>query len=111
MVVGEVKVEEVTARAPIAARTTRSISRFRIMHTVASPSPPTRFSAGTRTSSNTSSAVGDARIPSLSFSRCPSEKPAIPFSTTKSEIARDAFTCGSVREVRGRCGRCAEVRR
>ena len=64
------------------------------MHVVASPSAPTKWAAGTTTSSKTSSAVGDARIPSLSFSRWPSEKPGIPFSTTKSETARDAFTSG-----------------
>ena len=76
---------------PIAASTTRSISRLRIMHAVASPSAPRGgWRRAGRTSSKTSSAVGDARIPSLSFSRWPSEKPGIPFSTTKSEIAATA---------------------
>jgi len=55
------------------------------MCSTASPSLPTRFSAGTRTSSNTSSAVADARMPHLSLMRWPSEKPSMPFSTSSSE--------------------------
>ena len=49
----------------IAASTTRSISRLRIMQMVAAPSAPTRLAAGTLTSSKTSSAVGEARMPHL----------------------------------------------
>mmetsp|Transcript_20195 Transcript_20195/g.41244 ORF Transcript_20195/g.41244 Transcript_20195/m.41244 type:complete len:225 (+) Transcript_20195:404-1078(+) len=78
----------------IAASTTRSISRLRIMQSVAPPSAPTKLAAGTSTSSRTSSAVGDARMPHLSLSRCPREKPGMPRSTTKRETASDGLTSG-----------------
>jgi hypothetical protein len=42
--------------------------------------PPSRLSIGTRTPSSTSSAVCDARIPSLS-AFLPIAKPGMPFST------------------------------
>ena len=45
-------------------------------------SPPSRFSAGTRHSSKTSSAVSLARRPIFSSMR-PTEKPGVPASTTK----------------------------
>ncbi len=48
-----------------------------------SPSRPSRFSAGTGTSSKTSSAVGEERMPALSLICWPREKPGVPFSTTK----------------------------
>ena len=46
------------------------------------PSSPMRCAAGTRHSSNTSSAVSEARMPSLS-SVLLTVKPGVPFSTTK----------------------------
>ncbi len=46
------------------------------------PSSPSRFSFGTRQFSNTSSMVGDERIP-IFFSFLPNENPGVPFSTMK----------------------------
>src|SRR5439155_1722555 len=51
------------------------------------PSSPRRFAAGTRQPSKTSSAVSDARIPSLS-SVLVTVNPGVPFSTTKAEMPR-----------------------
>ena len=51
------------------------------MCSVAQPSSPTRLAAGMGQSSKTSSAVGEARTPSLSRSFWPNEKPAMPRST------------------------------
>ena len=45
------------------------------MCSMPSPSSPSRFAAGTSQSSKTSSAVVEARMPSLSLSFWPSEKP------------------------------------
>ena len=58
------------------------------MWPTALPSCPTRCRAGTVQSSNSNSAVVDARIPSLSLIFWPSEKPGVPFSTTNSERPR-----------------------
>ena len=63
---------EAPDRSPDRARSRRRSSRS---------GPPSRFSIGTRTPSSTSSAVCDARIPSLS-SFLPIAKPGVPFSTT-----------------------------
>eukprot|EP00953_Heterococcus_sp_UTEX-ZZ885_P032238 16839-Heterococcus_DN1.PRE.3 len=75
----------------IAPRVTLSISKFRIMHSTAPCSVPTRFSAGTCTSSNTSSAVIEALIPHLSSTFCPSVKPGTPFSTMNMLTSRGSF--------------------
>ncbi len=78
-----------TQRMPIpsdmAARVTRSISRLRIMCMSESPSSPRRLRAGTRHSSNTSSAVVEARMPHLSRIFCPFSNPGAPFSTMNDE--------------------------
>ena len=50
------------------------------------PSSPRRLNSGTTTSSNTSSAVPEARIPNLCLICWPRENPGIPFSTMKEEI-------------------------
>jgi len=55
------------------------------------PSSPSRFAAGTRQSSNTSSAVSEARMPSLS-SVFETVKPGVPFSTMKAEMPRCRFS-------------------
>ena len=66
----------------IAARPSRSISRLRIMFVMPPPSLPTRFSAGMRQLSNTSSDIVDARMPIFGiFSSV--EKPGNVRSTTK----------------------------
>ena len=57
------------------------------MCTMESPSSPIRFATGTSQSSNTSSAVVEARMPSLSLIFCPFSKPRMPFSTRK-ELTR-----------------------
>ena len=51
------------------------------------PSRPSRFAAGTRASSKTSSAVTLARMPIL-CSFLPKENPGVPFSTMKHEAPR-----------------------
>mmetsp|Transcript_44420 Transcript_44420/g.74804 ORF Transcript_44420/g.74804 Transcript_44420/m.74804 type:complete len:240 (+) Transcript_44420:1193-1912(+) len=65
----------------IAASTILSISKFRIMQTTALPFSPTMFAFGTRTLSNTSSAVPEALMPHLLLICCPRLKPGMPFST------------------------------
>jgi hypothetical protein len=57
---------------------------------------PSTFSAGTRQSSNTSSAVSELRQPVLSSAR-PTLKPGVPFSTMNMVIAREPLASGSVR--------------
>ncbi len=49
------------------------------------PSSPSRFSAGTRQSLNTTSEVSLARMPSL-FSFFPGRNPGVPFSMMNAEI-------------------------
>ena len=58
------------------------------MCVTASPSSPSRLPAGTRQSSKTSSAVVEARMPSLSLIFWPSRKPGAPFSTTNRDRLR-----------------------
>ena len=72
----------------MAASVSRSSSRLRIMCSIALPSAPTRLAAGTRQPENTSSAVGDARMPSLPLMRWPRLKPGMPFSTMNMESSR-----------------------
>mmetsp|Transcript_57236 Transcript_57236/g.134353 ORF Transcript_57236/g.134353 Transcript_57236/m.134353 type:complete len:235 (+) Transcript_57236:685-1389(+) len=79
----------------IAARPSRSISRFLIMHAAALPSTPTRFSAGMMHSSKTSSAVIEARIPHLSLICCPRRNPLVPFST-RNRLSPGFCPCSAV---------------
>ena len=74
---------------PMAIAATRGRVLSKVFMAVMKPSfvwyassPPRRFSAGTWQSSSTSSAVSLARSPILS-SILPTEKPGVPFSTTK----------------------------
>ena len=70
-----------------AASVRRSISRLRIMWTIAPPSLPRRFDAGMIMFSNTMLPVGDARIPSLD-SAGPEENPGEVRSTTNALMLR-----------------------
>ncbi len=65
----------------------RSCARLDTRYRKPLPSSPSRFSTGTCTSLKNSSAVSCACMPSLSRLR-PRSKPAIPRSTTTSEIPR-----------------------
>ncbi len=60
-----------------------------------SPGSPSRWSSGTKQSSITTSAVSEARVPSL-FSFLPGRKPSIPCSRTKAEMLWWRGPSGSV---------------
>ncbi len=65
---------------------TRSRSRFFIIIATLPFSLPTRFPSGTRQLSNTSSLVGDARMPILE-NFLPVEKPGMPRSIRNVEMS------------------------
>ncbi len=71
-------------------------SRVAIAILKPSPSAPSRFAAGTRTSSNVSSAVGEPRMPILCSTRG-AAKPGVSVSTMKALIPLRPPAAGSVR--------------